>query len=52
VRRTARAPLLRIAQDDAADDVLGRDPLALLVGMPVDRHTCRWSSGDVCRRAC
>jgi hypothetical protein len=31
-------PDLRIAQDDAADDLLGRDPLALLIGMLLDQH--------------
>jgi uncharacterized HhH-GPD family protein len=31
-------PTLRIAQDDAADDLLGRDPLALLLGMLLDQQ--------------
>ncbi|HEV7210385.1 MAG TPA: hypothetical protein VGN47_01575 [Blastococcus sp.] len=31
-------PTLRIAQDDAADELLGRDPLALLIGMLLDQH--------------
>jgi uncharacterized HhH-GPD family protein len=31
-------PTLRIAQDDAADELLGRDPLALLVGMLLDQQ--------------
>ena len=31
-------PNLRIAQDDAADELLGRDPLALLVGMLLDQQ--------------
>jgi hypothetical protein len=31
-------PELRIAQDDAADDLLGRDPLVLLLGMLLDQH--------------
>jgi uncharacterized HhH-GPD family protein len=31
-------PTLRIAQDDAADDLLGRDPLALLLGMMLDQQ--------------
>ena len=31
-------PTLRIAQDDAADDLLGRDPLALLIGMLLDQQ--------------
>jgi uncharacterized HhH-GPD family protein len=30
-------PTLRIAQDDAADELLGRDPLALLIGMLLDQ---------------
>ena len=31
-------PTLRITQDDAADDLLGRDPLALLLGMLFDQQ--------------
>jgi uncharacterized HhH-GPD family protein len=31
-------PTLRIAQDDAADKLLGRDPLALLIGMLLDQQ--------------
>jgi uncharacterized HhH-GPD family protein len=31
-------PQLRIAQDDAADELLGRDPLALLIGMLLDQQ--------------
>jgi hypothetical protein len=31
-------PTLSIAQDPAADDLLGRDPLALLIGMLLDQH--------------
>jgi uncharacterized HhH-GPD family protein len=31
-------PTLRIAQDDAADDLLGRDPLALMIGMLLDQQ--------------
>jgi hypothetical protein len=45
VRDTARVPQLRIAQDDAADALLGRDPLALLIGMLLDQHMRRRSSG-------
>jgi hypothetical protein len=41
VRHTARVPQLRIAQDDAADELLGRDPLALLIGMLLDQHVSR-----------
>ncbi len=33
-----RVPALRIAQDDAADELLGRDPLALLIGMLLDQQ--------------
>ena len=38
VRHTACVPTLRIAQDDAADELLGRDPLALLIGMLLDQQ--------------
>jgi uncharacterized HhH-GPD family protein len=31
-------PTLRIAQADAADELLGRDPLALLIGMLLDQQ--------------
>jgi uncharacterized HhH-GPD family protein len=31
-------PTLRITQDAAADDLLGRDPLALLIGMLLDQQ--------------
>jgi uncharacterized HhH-GPD family protein len=31
-------PTLRIAQDDAADEMLGRDPLALVLGMLFDQQ--------------
>jgi uncharacterized HhH-GPD family protein len=34
----ARVPTLRIAQDPAADELLGRDPLALLIGMLLDQQ--------------
>ena len=34
-------PTLRIAQDAAADDLLGRDPFALLIGMLLDQHMRR-----------
>jgi hypothetical protein len=44
-------PNLRIAQDDAADDLLGRDPLALLLGMLLDQHTRRRCSRQVVRPA-
>ncbi len=38
-------PNIRIAQDDAADELLGRDPLALLIGMLLDQHKRQRSSG-------
>ncbi|WP_256479564.1 hypothetical protein [Klenkia sp. PcliD-1-E] len=41
-------PTIRIAQDPAADDLLGRDPLALLLGMLLDQHVSRGSSGPAC----
>ncbi|WP_299957201.1 HhH-GPD-type base excision DNA repair protein [uncultured Modestobacter sp.] len=31
-------PTLRISQDDVADELLGRDPLALLIGMLLDQQ--------------
>ena len=37
-------PTIRIAQDAAADELLGRDPLALLIGMLLDQHMRRRSS--------
>ena len=44
VRHTARVPQIRIAQDLPADELLGRDPLALLLGMLLDPHVRRSSS--------
>jgi hypothetical protein len=41
-------PTLRIAQDPAADELLSRDPLALLPGMMLDQHLRR--RGSVIRR--
>jgi uncharacterized HhH-GPD family protein len=38
MRHHLRVPTLRIAQDDAADELLGRDPLALLLGMLFDQQ--------------
>jgi len=38
VRHTARVPQLCIAQDSAADELLNRDPLALVVGMLLDQQ--------------
>jgi hypothetical protein len=40
-------PTLRLAQDAAADELLGRDPLALLIGMLLDQHMRHGSSGVV-----
>ena len=37
MRHTALMPRLRIAQDDAADELLSRDPLALLLDMLLDQ---------------
>jgi uncharacterized HhH-GPD family protein len=36
--RIGRVPTLRIAQDPAADELLGRDALALLIGMLLDQQ--------------
>lgn len=38
VRHHLGVPTLRIAQDAAADELLGRDPLALLLGMLLDQQ--------------
>jgi uncharacterized HhH-GPD family protein len=38
VRQTAGVPQIRIAQDPDADDLLGRDPLALVLGMLLDQQ--------------
>jgi uncharacterized HhH-GPD family protein len=35
---SATVPILRIAQDPAADELLSRDPLALLLGMLLDQQ--------------
>jgi hypothetical protein len=37
-------PQLRITQDAAADELLSRDPLALLLGMRFDQHMRQRSS--------
>jgi hypothetical protein len=39
-----QVPTLTIAQDRAADELLGRDPLALLIGMLLDQHMRQRSS--------
>ena len=44
MRRTARMPQLQIPQDLAADELLGRDPLALVLGMLFDQHMRQRSS--------
>ena len=48
-RHTARVAQLRITQDPAADALLGRDPLALLLGMLLDQHMRQRSSGAATR---
>jgi hypothetical protein len=42
---------LCIAQDDAADELLSRDPLALMIGMLLDQHV-RQRSSEAYRRGC
>jgi hypothetical protein len=37
-------PALRLAEDPAADELLSRDPLALVLGMMLDQHTSRRGS--------
>ena len=41
MRHTLRCAELRIAQDDAADELLRRDPLALVIGLRLDQHVTR-----------
>src|SRR5436305_1483556 len=38
LRHHLRVPTLHIAQDDAADELLSRDPLSLLLGMLLDQQ--------------
>jgi hypothetical protein len=38
-------PTLPLAQDAAADELLGRDPLALLIGMLLDQHVSTATGG-------
>jgi hypothetical protein len=45
---SATVPILRIAQDDAADELLGRDPLALVLGMLLERHMRGRSTDSRC----
>jgi hypothetical protein len=40
-------PTVCIAQDPAADELLSRDSLALLLGMMLDQHMREQSSGKV-----
>jgi hypothetical protein len=49
---TARLSKVTIAQDPAADELLGRDPLALRIGMPLDQQVRQRSSGAVGRPVC
>jgi hypothetical protein len=37
-------PTVRLTRDDAADELLSRDPLALVLGMLFDQHVRRRSS--------
>jgi hypothetical protein len=39
-----------LSQDEAADALLSRDPLALLLGMLLDQHMRQRSSGCSCER--
>jgi hypothetical protein len=48
----ARVPTRRIAQDAAADELLGRDPLALLIGKLLDQHVSRGTEEPVAVPAC
>jgi hypothetical protein len=48
MRHHLRVPTLRMAQDAAADELLGRDPLALLIGMLLDQHMRRRSTEPRC----
>jgi hypothetical protein len=40
-------PTVTIAQDPAADGMLSRDPLALVLGMMLDQHMRRRSTGAI-----
>ena len=46
--RIYRVPTVTIAQDAAADELLSRDPLALLIGMLLDQHMRQRSSDCPC----
>jgi hypothetical protein len=41
---TSGLPAIRTEQDEAADELLSRDPLALLIGMLPDPHMRRRST--------
>jgi hypothetical protein len=43
--RIAGVPTLRLTQDDAADELLSRNPLAPLLGMQLDQHMSRGTEG-------
>ena len=45
--RIRDVPTLRLTQDAAADELLGQDPLALLLGMLFDQHMHQRSSGTL-----
>jgi hypothetical protein len=45
-------PDLHLSQDDAADALLSRDPLALLLGMLLDQHVSRGTEEAVAVLAC
>jgi hypothetical protein len=42
--RISGVPTLYLSQDDAADELLSRDPLALLIGMLLDQYMRQRSS--------
>jgi hypothetical protein len=50
LRHHLRVPTIRIAQDDAAHELLSRDPLALLLGMLLDQHVSRGTVGLSARK--
>jgi hypothetical protein len=45
LRQDRGVPTLTLTQDAAADELLSRDPLALLLGMLFDQHMRQRSSG-------
>jgi hypothetical protein len=48
--RDLGVPTLHLDQDAAADELLGRDPLALLIGMLLDQHTATGTEGTRYRK--